>query len=116
MQGGKACAASGNSRCEQFPASRATASSHTLIPVGLLLVFLVLQACTKVGPDFETIAAPTQDNWIDRPAEPFAGEPEDLATWWQVFDEPILTELIQTAYKQNLTLQAAGLRVLEARA
>ena len=81
-----------------------------------MLLLLVLQGCTKVGPDFEPIEAPVQDDWVERPAEPLAGEPEDLSTWWQVFDDPVLTELVEIAYNQNLTLQAAGLRVLEARA
>jgi NodT family efflux transporter outer membrane factor (OMF) lipoprotein len=33
-----------------------------------------------------------------------------------VFNDPVLDELIQTAYEQNLSLQIAGLRVLQARA
>ena len=33
--------------------------------------------------------------------------------WWTVFNDPRLTRLIQLAYQQNLTLQTAGVRVLE---
>lgn len=36
--------------------------------------------------------------------------------WWRVFDDPTLTRLIDTAYEQNLQLQIAGVRVLQARA
>jgi len=36
--------------------------------------------------------------------------------WWTVFNDPVLSDLIQLAYQQNLTLQTAGVRVLEARA
>jgi outer membrane protein TolC len=36
--------------------------------------------------------------------------------WWTVFNDPRLTRLIELAYQQNLTLQTAGVRVLEARA
>ena len=93
-----------------------TPSLQIFFSVSVLLIFLILQGCTKVGPDFEPIAAPLQDDWVERPSEPFAGEPEDVSTWWQVFEEPILTNLIEIAYRQNLTLQSAGLRVLEARA
>jgi NodT family efflux transporter outer membrane factor (OMF) lipoprotein len=76
----------------------------------------MLQGCTKLGPDFETPEAPLQEDWLEATEERIRGEPAEINTWWQVFEEPILTELIEIAYKQNLTLQAAGLRVLEARA
>ncbi len=41
--------------------------------------------------------------------------PQDCA-WWGVFNDPTLTSLIETAYRQNLTLAAAGTRILAARA
>ncbi len=82
----------------------------------VLLLLFVLQGCTKLGPDFETPEAPLQENWLEATEERIPGEPDEISTWWQVFEDPTLTELIELAYKQNLTLQAAGLRVLEARA
>ena len=39
-----------------------------------------------------------------------------MSQWWGVFKDPILNDLICTAYHQNLTLREAGFRVLEARA
>ena len=36
--------------------------------------------------------------------------------WWTVFHDPVLDRLIRVAYEQNLSLQSAGTRVLEARA
>jgi len=36
--------------------------------------------------------------------------------WWKAFDDPALDSLIELAYHQNLSLQVAGLRILEARA
>ena len=46
-----------------------------------------------------------------------------MKNWWTVFTDPVLNEsdpvlnyLVQTAYKQNLTLRQAGMRVLQARA
>ena len=81
-----------------------------------LVLLVSLGACAKVGPDYETPPAPLQEDWLEAAEEPIKGDPADLSTWWQVFEEPILTELIELAYTQNLTLQSAGLRVLEARA
>ncbi len=36
--------------------------------------------------------------------------------WWKGFNDPALDKLIDLAYKQNLSLQIAGLRILQARA
>jgi NodT family efflux transporter outer membrane factor (OMF) lipoprotein len=41
---------------------------------------------------------------------------DDLSRWWTIFNDPILNSLICNAYLQNLSLRAAGMRVLEARA
>lgn len=69
-----------------------------------------------VGPDFKPPEATLTEQWS-------AGEPSGInslpatdARWWKVFNDPVLDQLIQTAYEQNLTLRIAGLRVLEARA
>ncbi|HEV3003402.1 MAG TPA: efflux transporter outer membrane subunit, partial [Pirellulales bacterium] len=43
-------------------------------------------------------------------------ETEDLSAWWSVFNDRALYDLVQTAYRQNLTLREAGFRVLQARA
>ncbi len=43
-------------------------------------------------------------------------EPADYRAWWQAFKDPVLDRLIGTAYRENLNLRIAGVRVLEARA
>ena len=43
-------------------------------------------------------------------------ESDDLSHWWTVFNDPVLDDLVCTAYRQNLTLREAGFRVLQARA
>jgi NodT family efflux transporter outer membrane factor (OMF) lipoprotein len=43
-------------------------------------------------------------------------EHADYSAWWTLFGEPTLTSLVETAYRQNPSLQAAGARVLEAEA
>ncbi|MDJ0610613.1 MAG: efflux transporter outer membrane subunit [Kiloniellales bacterium] len=83
--------------------------------VALLLLFS-LGACMKVGPDFEAPEAPVQDNWLEEGDNGVKADPAELTTWWDVFEDPVLTRLVETAYRQNRTLQSAGLRVLEARA
>jgi NodT family efflux transporter outer membrane factor (OMF) lipoprotein len=83
--------------------------------VTLATTVLLLGGC-KVGPDFEQPDATTAANWLE------AGDPSvhtdrvDYQTWWTAYHDPTLHRLIDLAYQQNLSLLAAGTRVLEARA
>lgn len=70
----------------------------------------------KVGPDYCQPPAPVADNWIDYENPDVDSVPTDYSYWWGVFGDPILDQLIDTASRQNLTLQTAGMRILEARA
>ena len=36
--------------------------------------------------------------------------------WWEAFGDPMINQLVQSVYEQNLSLRAAGMRVLDARA
>lgn len=76
---------------------------------------LILSGCTMLGPDFETPEVPTEADWQtdDDALSPELGQE---AEWWKQFNDPVLDSLIQHAYQQNLPLQVAGLRILEARA
>jgi NodT family efflux transporter outer membrane factor (OMF) lipoprotein len=40
----------------------------------------------------------------------------NYSNWWRVFDDPVLDNLVEKAYQQNLSLQIAGIRIYEARA
>ena len=69
-----------------------------------------------VGPDFQTPEAPVADQYLQRDSRSIEEREADTRNWWQVFNDPVLDKLIQTAYQENLSLRIAGLRVLEARA
>jgi NodT family efflux transporter outer membrane factor (OMF) lipoprotein len=68
----------------------------------------------KVGPNYEPPPAPLPPRWIDE-CHPRVrvGEP-NLADWWDVFGDPVLSKLIHQAYEQNLTVRQAGLQILQA--
>ena len=73
-----------------------------------------------IGPDFVKPPTKVASQWTDTgdpslDATPSAAQ-DQHRDWWQVFDDLVLTQLIETAYQQNLSLLAAGARVLEARA
>ena len=76
---------------------------------------LVMSGC-RVGPDYAKPEIRTPSNWIEQDSPVFKNAAADNQQWWKIFDDPVLEKLITTAYEQNLSLQAAGVRVLEARA
>jgi NodT family efflux transporter outer membrane factor (OMF) lipoprotein len=69
----------------------------------------------KVGPNYCPPPAAVANNWIDSDDARVISSPPDYPDWWSVFQDPLLNDLVKTAYQQNLTLREAGLRVLEAR-
>jgi NodT family efflux transporter outer membrane factor (OMF) lipoprotein len=74
--------------------------------------------CAQVGPDYERPEVPLDPAWLTQlPGSP-DGTPGASAdqNWWESFSDPTLTALVRSAYSQNLSLRAAGLRVIEARA
>lgn len=83
----------------------------------MLFAFALLAAgCTKVGPDYVRPEASISENWLDAGDKRLKTEPAECRTWWRVFKDAPLDRLIDTAYRENLNLRIAGVRVLEARA
>ena len=99
---------------------------YPLYCAGLMTLVAPLCGCTplsdyvhngfKVGPNYGRPPAPVADNWIDAADPRVRTESDDLSKWWTVFNDPVLDDLVCSAYLQNLTLRQAGFRVLEARA
>jgi NodT family efflux transporter outer membrane factor (OMF) lipoprotein len=75
---------------------------------------LALSAC-KVGPNFQQPASPVEERWIGEPPGSTA-EPADTANWWRLFNDTTLNGLIDTAFHNNLSLQVAAARILQAQA
>ena len=86
------------------------------LALGALGILLLLAGCTKVGPDFVKPDAPVADGWTQAGELQLIPTGTDHASWWRAFNDPVLDKLVDEAYNQNLTLQIAGLRILEARA
>ncbi|WP_205749337.1 efflux transporter outer membrane subunit [Desulfopila sp. IMCC35008] len=89
----------------------------TLFPSMLIICMFGLNGCTKLGPDFTTPEAKIPKEWGDTDSRLFHKPSlEESLEWWKQFNDPVLDELILIAYRENLTLQSAGLRIVEARA
>lgn len=70
----------------------------------------------KVGPNYDSPPAPVAEGWIDAADKRVRNLATDDSQWWTNFNDPVLNDLVQSAYQQNLSLREAGFRVLEARA
>jgi NodT family efflux transporter outer membrane factor (OMF) lipoprotein len=97
---------------------RKTHSSYRYLRlVFLASIALPFAACTMVGPDFKKPTAPVAPSYLGVPGKPMPpSSGRELLDWWTVFNDPTLNQLIELAYKQNLTLLSAGTRVIAARA
>ena len=82
----------------------------------LIAISLLTGGCTMVGPDFVKPEAPVEKEWLETGDERVTVEKADYTEWWKAFNDPVLDALVEKAYQQNLTLQIAGIRILEARA
>jgi NodT family efflux transporter outer membrane factor (OMF) lipoprotein len=79
-----------------------------------LIVFL-LCGCS-VGPDFIRPKAEVSPEWLEEGDPRVKTTASDYRNWWKAFSDPVLDRLIDQAYRENLSLRIAGVRVLEARA
>jgi NodT family efflux transporter outer membrane factor (OMF) lipoprotein len=69
-----------------------------------------------VGPDFQRPPASVPANWLGTGDPRVSTEATSYRDWWQAFNDPVLDRLIAQAYRENLSLKSAGVRVLQARA
>ena len=86
----------------------------------LLSAALVLNACVTLGPDFQEPDVTWLNEWqsdlYGQIGQPEEQSQTDLRFWTQIFNEPVLNDLVETARRENPTLRIAGLRILESRA
>jgi outer membrane protein TolC len=108
-------------------------SRKTALPPASSLIVMLLAACT-VGPNFVRPTPGVPPHWSARATAPpvaqdrqssspnvipmssVAERSADLNSWWSVFDDSMLTSLIERAASSNLDLRTAMLRIDEARA
>lgn len=84
--------------------------AHAMGPVALL----ALAACAA-GPNYRPATAVqlgVPDRFVSSPASP--AQP-DLATWWERFSDPVLTELTRRALADNFDIAQAAARLNQAR-
>ena len=94
---------------------RLHANSRQLLWCLILFAFM-LGGCSMVGPDYVKPIVPEPVKWLESDKTEIKTAEMDFSRWWTVFKDPVLNRLVNAAYQQNLPLQIAGVRILEARA
>ena len=81
----------------------------------VISIFFLISGCA-VGPNFTRPSAKVSQNWLGESDPRIKNEVAEYRNWWRVFNDPALDKLIDRAYRENLSLRIAGVRVLQARA
>ena len=83
----------------------------------LFLAIAVLLSGCAVGPNYKrpTVNVPT-DYRDSMTAQTAAASSFGNENWWQVYQDPVLEQMIHTALQQNYDVRIAATRVLEAQA
>jgi len=93
--------------------------NHSMLMRGLTLaVFAALSAC-QVGHDFQLPTSASQVEWLPLQGEHAVSQPQATpinARWWEIFQDPLLSALIDRATSDNLDLKMAGTRLAQSRA
>ena len=84
--------------------------------VTMMTAALLSSSCTLVGPDYVKPEAEVEPKWINQSSPEISQRTAELSTWWKVFRIPCWISLSLRPAQQNLSLQVAGTRILEARA
>lgn len=87
---------------------------------GALGLVVLLGGCV-VGPNFERPQTAVLQSWSEGAGfnitqTGITSRGADYAAWWTLFQDPVLNNLVLLAYKQNVGIEAAGVRVYQARA
>jgi NodT family efflux transporter outer membrane factor (OMF) lipoprotein len=90
--------------------------SPRAIHLSLFAALLLLSGCVAVGPNYVPPEFAVQDNWDVDTLEGVQVSASEQVKWWTLFDDPILSELVERAVTGNLDLRAAVSRIDEARA
>jgi NodT family efflux transporter outer membrane factor (OMF) lipoprotein len=82
------------------------------------LVMLLAAGGCSVGPKYTKpdTAVDSAGGWREQGDPHLDTRAQVDGQWWKGFHDPTLDRLVDIAYKQNLPLQVAGLRIVESRA
>jgi multidrug efflux system outer membrane protein len=83
---------------------------------GPFLMLAVAVGCAPVGPDFQAPQPKLPEQWSSGQLLPLSDGQVSVDRWWQLFEDPLLTQLLDEASAANHNLQIAEASIREARA
>jgi outer membrane protein, multidrug efflux system len=88
------------------------------MPAALLLGLIMLLTACAIGPNYKRPATDTPSAFRGESPRDTTESVQSLGDekWWEVFQDPVLQDLIRKALKQNFDVQIAAARVLQAQA
>lgn len=106
----------------KVPVSRLSPTGPGVLPfigsLTLSALVLALSAC-QVGHEFQPPTSTAQVDWLPIRGEKADSQPQPTpikARWWEVFNDPVLSSLIDRAASANLDLKIASNRLEQSRA
>lgn len=83
----------------------------------VLLIFSSVLVGCAVGPDYKKPVVPLSDDYLgkNQVEQRSAATKIDLETWWEGFNDPLLSHFVSLAFDQNLDLAQAAARISQAR-
>ncbi len=81
-----------------------------------VVVTLILAGCAAVGPTYQPPRPEIPDQWHELPASISPQADSETNTWWTLFNDPLLDDLIARATAANRDLRRAEASIRAARA
>src|SRR5262252_8410173 len=103
-------------RNDQDGMSRRHRKPRRRFEIVLLIPALLVFGGCMVGPDFQRPQTAVSSSWLETRDPRLSTGSATYRDWWTVFNDPALDRLVEQAYRENLPLRTAGVRVLQARA
>lgn len=80
-------------------------------PIYILFLSSILFSCIKVGPNYEPPETKMPDAWHKAITYGLSDGTTNFQTWWTVFNDPILDDLIKKARIDNYDLKVAVAKI-----
>ena len=80
-----------------------------------LLIGITFFSGCMIGPDYARPSVPINAEYLETKSNPAAltGESAALAYWWNQFQDPVLSRLVQAALNDNLSIQQYAARIYQ---
>ncbi len=101
---------------------RSDNNNKLILRLCLAALFLLAAAGCAVGPDYRAPQTEVPKTWdgqnVVTPEQPSktTNQPVALVEWWQAFQDPALSSLVEMAIRANLDVRLAEARIRQARA